>query len=558
MTISIDSGEITIAITGIALLKLRSELSKVLGSAGNAYRDKIVLPISALPQIEHLLDPKTLNIGPAKDYLTTFTAHASARKIAHQILDSGSVDSVPPDWLSILDRPQAVAVEAMTLPGIQGLCLFDEQGSGKTVMTIASFDILMNLGIIDAMIVVCPKSMITEWPKDISKFTKNKYQTVEAEGNRETKYNAALQTFDILVTNYEGVDVMLTALLARASTKKILLVVDESYYLKNSESVRSDKVSKLRSKCSRCFVLCGTPAPNSAHDLINQFNLADLGYTFGSFRKSKKPIDDWEKISQLTETRGLFIRRLKTEIIENVPEKRFHVISVELKGKQALMYEKARTQMVLELRNLDNVSFKKSIALYFQRRLALLQICSCPNTIDPTFSDTPAKYEHLDQLVLELISKNRKVVIWSFFKKSLDEIFLRYKNHKPVRIDGSVSPSARKKAVKSFQEDPSVTMFIGNPAAAGAGITLHAAYDAIYVSYSNQAAHYLQSLDRIHRRGQISDHVNYYLLACKGTIEETEISRLRQKEVQQHNLLGDSIIWPSSLDDALKELLIEH
>lgn len=558
MTASIDNGEITIAITGIALLKLRSELNNVLGTAGNAYRDKVVLPINTLPQIKHLLAAEILNIAPVKEYLSTFSEHASARKAAHLILDSALVDSIPSDWLDTLDQPQAVAVQAMTLPGIQGLCLFDEQGSGKTVMTIASFDILVNLGIVDAMIVVCPKSMISEWPKDIKKFTNDKYRIVEAEGNRDTKYNAALEAFDILVTNYEGVDVMLTTLLARASGKKILLVVDESYYLKNTESVRSDKVAKLRAKCRRCYVLCGTPAPNSAHDLINQFDLADLGYTFGGFRKSKKPTDDWEKISQLIETRGLFIRRLKTEIIENVPDKHFHVISVDLKGKQALMYEKAKTQMILELKNLDNVSFKKNIALYFQRRLALLQICSCPNTIDPTFSDTPAKFEHLDRLVLELISKNKKVVIWSFFKKSIDDIFLRYKNYNPVRIDGSISPSVRKKAVESFQENPDVMMFIGNPAAAGAGITLHAAYNAIYVSYSNQAAHYLQSLDRIHRRGQISDHVNYYLLTCKGTIEETEISKLRQKEVQQHNLLGDSIIWPSSLDEALKELMIGH
>jgi SNF2 family DNA or RNA helicase len=101
-------------------------------------------------------------------------------------------------------------------------------------------------------------------------------------------------------------------------------------------------------------------------------------------------------------------------------------------------------------------------------------------------------------------------------------------------------------------------LFVGNPAAAGAGITLHASYDAVYISYSNQAAHYLQSLDRIHRRGQVSEEVNYYLLVCEGTIEESEVKRLRGKEIKQHELLGDVVKWPTSLDEALSELNNAH
>jgi SNF2 family DNA or RNA helicase len=183
-----------------------------------------------------------------------------------------------------------------------------------------------------------------------------------------------------------------------------------------------------------------------------------------------------------------------------------------------------------------------------------MQICSCPSAIDPTMTETPVKYEVLDQLLAKLTNQGRKVILWSFYKKSLEELMTRYSLYNPVRIDGSVPTIERKAAVKSFQEDPKTLLFIGNPSAAGAGITLHAAYDAAYLSYSNQAAPYLQSLDRIHRRGQKSDHVNYYLIACSNTIEETEIVRLRRKEVAQHHLLGDHIIWPTSLDDALEEL----
>lgn len=554
MKLDIDSGKATISVSGMQFLKLKSEIEKRIGKLLKAGKDRIIVPVSALAQIRDLLDDEAKSSHIVKSHLELSERHCTARECALQIVERGSNDGVPAKWVGVLDPAQATAVAAMTLPDILGLCLFDEQGSGKTVMSIAAFDVLKVTDTIDAMIVVCPKSMVSEWPKDIRRFTANKYKTVTAEGNKGQKYEAALQDFDILVTNYEGVDVMLTSLVASAAIQRYLLVVDESYYLKNSDSVRSENVGKLRAYCQRCFVLCGTPAPNSAHDLVNQFDLADMGYTFGGFTKSKKATEDWEEISALVDARGLFIRRLKTEILQHVPDKNFHVIHVELQGKQALMYDKARSDLELELRTLSNETFKKKLVTYFQRRAALLQICACPEALDPTLSETPVKYAALDELLGRLVSGKRKVIVWSFFKRSLDEMMERYSRFNPVRVDGSIGIADRKSAVKLFQEDPNTMLFLGNPAAAGAGITLHAAYDAVYVSYSNQAAHYLQSLDRIHRRGQASDHVNYYLLVCKNTIEETEILRLRGKEVQQHNLLGDHIPWPTSLDHALREL----
>lgn len=554
MKITISDGEATILISGMQFLKLKTEIGKRIGKIRKTGKDTITIPASVLPLIQDLLDDEAKCNDSVKSHLNAFKHHYIARDRALRIVEDGGTEGVPAKWLEVLDPAQATAVAAMTLQDILGLCLFDEQGSGKTVMSIAAFDVLKDNGMVDAMIVVCPKSMVSEWPKDIQRFTKEKYKTVAAEGDKKQKYEAALKDFDILVTNYEGVDVMLTSLVASAATKRYLLVVDESYYLKNSDSVRSENVGKLRSHCDRCFVLCGTPAPNSAHDLVNQFDLADLGYTFGGFTKSKDPAENWDEIAGLVDARGLFIRRLKPEILQHVPEKNFHVIRVDLKGKQALMYDKARSELELELKTLSNETFKKRLATYFQRRAALLQICACPGAIDPTLSETPVKYAALDELLEKLVSEKRKVIVWSFFKRSLDEMMERYHRFNPVRVDGSVATADRKAAVKSFQEDPNTMLFFGNPAAAGAGITLHASYDAVYISYSNQAAHYLQSLDRIHRRGQVADQVNYYLLVCKDTIEETEIIRLRGKEVRQHDLLGDHIPWPTSLDDALREL----
>lgn len=553
MKVSTLSNEVRIECSGMELLKLKTELSKRLGGRLRVEQSILVFPLNSLPLVQDLLGPgeKPKEIA---DVLQKYEMHAHARAIALAALDEKTIANVPEAWINQLDPAQAYAVSAMVTPGLLGLCLFDEQGSGKTVMTIAAFDILKAIGAVDAMIVVCPKSMMSEWPKDIERFCPGKYRIATAEGDRQDKYNTALSDFDVLITNYEGVENIRVPLSATASKRRYLLVADESYYVKNADSVRSDSARQLRDYCSRCFVLCGTPAPNSPYDLVNQFDLADTGFTFADFKKSKEENDDRDHIADLIELRGTFIRRLKTEILENVPEKNFHVVRLPMKGRQGLLYEKARSELELELRALDNTSFKRKLATYFQRRAVLLQICSNPSSVDPAITDVPVKYAYLDELLKDLIEKGRKVILWSFYKHSIDELMSRYAIYKPLRIDGSVDVATRRNAVKLFQEDPSHMLFIGNPAAAGAGITLHASFDAVYVSYSNQAAHYLQSLDRIHRRGQKAAEVNYYLLVCEGSIEETEVVRLRGKEVQQHSLLGDHIPWPSSLDEALKEL----
>jgi SNF2 family DNA or RNA helicase len=97
-------------------------------------------------------------------------------------------------------------------------------------------------------------------------------------------------------------------------------------------------------------------------------------------------------------------------------------------------------------------------------------------------------------------------------------------------------------------------LFAANPAAAGAGLTLHRARIAVYESMSNQAAHYLQSIDRIHRRGQTRD-VEYLILLCDKTIEVDEYERLITKERFAQELLGDRVEEPITRQSMLSEAL---
>src|SRR6185503_9358594 len=170
--------------------------------------------------------------------------------------------------------------------------------------------------------------------------------------------------------------------------------------------------------------------------------------------------------------------------------------------------------------------FTRNLRSFLAKRAVLLQICSNPSSVDPLYSEKPAKLSALDFLLRELIeTRNRKVVIWSFFRRSLQAIAERYRHYGLVRIDGSVPRiEDRLEAIDRFQNDETVRLFLGNAAAAGAGITLTASHHAIYESFSNQAVHYMQSADRIHRRGQTEQVVSHILIA-RDTIEDYELKR---------------------------------
>ncbi len=543
---------------GVSLLRLKSKLSSFLGHgqiktlSPRSFSLPLIAAVAASAVFEEVCGSVPSELaGEANAY----ELHRNARDEAMQGVEEQKITELVAPWPGILDPAQQIAVTAMTTKGLLGLCLFDEQGIGKTLTTLAAFDILKERGETDCLVIVCPVTMIGGWKKEVDKFLPGKYQVKAAEGTAAEKRKAVLSSFDILICNFESVPSLLVALKGVLSNKKATLAVDESFNVKNSEAFRTTAVRELRDSCIKGFVMCGTPAPNSAVDVISQFDIADRGYTFAGFVAPKDEKDRTLKINERIEQRGAYVRRLKEQVLPDLPDKDFKLVSVSMTGRQEALYEEARGRLELSLKSMDNATFRKSLATYFQQRSTLLQICACPEAVDPSFTGSSAKLEALDKLVDEIVERgHKKILIWSFYKASLRSIMERYERYSPVLLDGTSSAKERAEAVHRFQNDPEVRVCVANPAAAGAGITLHAASDAAYISFSNQAAHFLQSLDRIHRRGQLADNVTYHIVVCRGTIEEAEVQRLRQKEVRQHELLGDETKWPNSLDEALAEL----
>jgi SNF2 family DNA or RNA helicase len=460
--------------------------------------------------------------------------------------------------LEALDDHQWVNVAAMTLQDSYGLCLFDEQGAGKTVTLIHAFDVLVARDEMDFALIIAPKSMIPEWPRDFVRFKGDLYNVVIATGSRNEKLAALRKRSDVVVTNFETVSSMEAELraLLRTRGERAMLVVDESFHIKNLDAKRTRALRRLREFCARAYVLCGTPAPNSPHDLIQQFNIVDFGLTFSGVNVPDDRALAQPLVQEVIEKRGPFVRHLKKDVLPDLLGKRFNRVLVSMAPDQKKLYQSVLRNLIADLRSTNGKEFQRHLTSFLARRSALLQICSNPTAIAEDYNETPAKLQTLDELLPSLIEdRDEKVVIWSFYTASLAAIFSRYERFNPVRYDGTVTDvNVRRDFVRRFQEDHETMLFVGNPAAAGAGLTLHRARVAVYESMSNQAAHYLQSIDRIHRKGQ-TRAVEYVILLCNNTIELREYERLTEKESAAGELFGDGISEAITREAMLAELL---
>jgi SNF2 family DNA or RNA helicase len=459
--------------------------------------------------------------------------------------------------LSVLDDHQLVNVAAMTDLDGYGMCLFDEQGAGKTVSVIYAFDRLVDLNVHDWMVVVAPKSMVGEWANAVYEFMGDRYQVEILSGTAGERQRALESGADVLVMNYEGVATVSDALVRRLRRypDRAVLVVDESFNVKNPQARRTRDLEAVRDWFGRAWLLCGTPAPNTAHDIVAQVDMVDFGQTFAGVRVPKDRAAAVPVVKQALDERAIYLRNLKADVLPDLPAKTFTRVLVPFSPVQAQLYDSALGSLISDVEAIDDQQFLRNLTNFLSRRMALLRIASNPAGIFPGYAELPGKLVALDGLVERLVSEEgEKVVVWSCFTASLAAITQRYHRYGVVRYDGTVtSIEERRETVKRFQNDPGTRIFVANPAAAGAGLTLHAARYAVYESFTNQAAHYLQSLDRIHRRGQTRE-VEYFVLLGENSIEPHEFDRLVLKEARARDLLGDVTEEPLTREQFLAEL----
>ncbi|MEM7548127.1 MAG: DEAD/DEAH box helicase [Bacteroidota bacterium] len=413
-----------------------------------------------------------------------------------------------------------------------GGCLADDMGLGKTVQTLAALQAEKESDSPGASLLIMPTSLIYNWQMEAKKFTPN-LKVLVYSGTQRIKETSYFKNYDLILTSY-GIARLDVSILETYYFNYIIL--DESQAIKNPDSNIAKAVKRLHSK--HRLILTGTPIENSTLDLWSQMTFINPGL-LGNQKFFKNefvlPIEkkrDEVKTSKLNSIIKPFIlRREKSQVATDLPEKIEHVQYVSMTAMQEEVYEEVkssfRNQILnsIELNGLNNSSM-----LLLQGLTKLRQIANHPKMVDTDYKGDSGKLDDAIHMLASVIRKDHNVLIFSQFVKQLAifEDVLRSREIKYAYLDGSTKD--RKGQVEKFQKNEEIKVFLISLKAGGLGLNLTKAdYVFILDPWWNPAAE-AQAVDRAHRIGQ-ENTVFTYKFITQGTVEEKILS-LQKKKLQ--------------------------
>ena len=426
-----------------------------------------------------------------------------------------------------------------------GGILADDMGLGKTVQTIAY---LLSESSKYPHLIVVPSSVIYNWRNEFAKFAPN-LETVVISGTPLERAEIIEESHDkqIWITSYGTMrqDVPLYE-----GIQFQTLILDEAQFIKNYQTKTSKAIRAL--KATRCFALSGTPIENSVDELwaIFQVVLPGLMPSQREFRKMKP-----EKIASLT--RPFILRRLKEEVLQELPDKIETVHHSELTKEQKDLY-------VGYLQELQQVTSDSIAQNHFQQnRMKILagltrlrQLCCHPSLFIENYEGRSGKLDELMQQVETMMESGKRMLIFSQFT-SMHELIKQELEKRDIDyfyLQGQTSSKDRVEMSEAFNEGEK-NVFLISLRAGGTGLNLTGADTVLLFDLWWNPAVEDQAAGRAHRFGQ-KNVVQVIRFITEGTIEE-KIYDLQQKKRE----LIDQVVQPgetmlSSLTEAdVKELL---
>jgi len=447
-----------------------------------------------------------------------------------------------------------------------------EQGTGKTWMLIDDAERQYNAGLIDALLVIAPKGVHTNWiRREIPKHASVPIESAAYFSGSGKKKKAAVERLfrkhDALVVLSMNVDAVNTIEGRRIARKFLLthrtmMVIDESSRIKTPTSARTKHLIDLGTDAVSRRIASGTPITNSPTDIFAQFEFLRSGLlgtrSYRAFvaefaevlpeghpllvaimAKSRSKItpqviardsNGFPRFRNLDKLRKLIepymYRVLKRDCLD-LPEKIYQTRDFELTAAQRKTYDDLNAKLRIEW---DDGTLDAFDAL--TKITKLQQVTSGfimrdgEATVLPRAADNPRL-----ELLRDILQDNElPVIIWARFREELSQIaeLCEEIGIAAAQYNGATSTKAREAAVDDFQSG-AIQAFIGQPQSGGIGLTLTAARSVIYYSNDYSLETRLQSEDRAHRIGT-TGNVLYIDLVAEGTIDERIADSLQRKE----------------------------
>lgn len=422
---------------------------------------------------------------------------------------------------------------------------FSVPGAGKTTEALAYF--FLNALPSDKLLVVAPKNAFGAWDEQLSDCLGDTSLSFVRLRGGETSIGQALKNnprFSIITyQQYPRVSTLINSFLDR---NDVFMFLDESHRIKSGrEGVSADAILSSSFLPKRKLVMSGTPMPQSVKDLIPQF----------SFLYPEKSVDEYTAIKLI---QPIYVRTTSGQL--GIPPVEHRLVKLQMGPLQSEIYKSIKSETKRQLIPLLSDISKASLREINKKVMKVLQFVSNPALLakdidyifDPKFGELLAKdlgpkIDYACKRARELASEGKKVIIWSQFVENVELIAERLKDIGADYIHGGVDAGSeddddtREGKIKQFHQNPSKMVLVANPAAASEGISLHKVCQyAIYVDRSFNAAHYLQSEDRIHRLGLRPDQVPVVeIIECENSIDELVQLRLENKVDAMSRALND-------------------
>ena len=447
---------------------------------------------------------------------------------------------------------------------------FSVPGAGKTATVLATYEALRGRNAVGRLLVVAPKNAFVSWDDEVSECYREETAPLvrRATGGRRGVIAALDADPEVVLVTYQLLPNVIDLVKEWARRHNTHVVLDESHRAKAGYSgVYSTHALQLAEISVRRDILSGTPLPHQPEDLRPQLDFLWPGQRIlPDFRllsdAAPAVIQDIER-----SVRPLYVRTTKNQL--GLPDLRIRPVPVPLGPLQRELYELLRSEAARAAAGMTarDRRFFRTLGRHVVR---LIQAATNPMLLTQgALVDTgaagataqedrgwdllrevardrnPAKVVRAIELTDAAVDRGERVLVWSGFVMNLRVLEERLAHHNPVVIFGQVptgqadDDDTREGRIRRFHEDVTCRVMIANPAAAGEGISLHRTCQyAIYLDRSFNAAHFMQSVDRIHRLGS-EQPSRVDVLQASGTIDVRIQQRLASKIMAMSQILND-------------------
>jgi SNF2 family DNA or RNA helicase len=422
---------------------------------------------------------------------------------------------------------------------------FSVPGAGKTTEALAYY-VLRSVGP-QRLLVVAPKNAFGAWEEQLAYCLGTSAGSfVRLRGGAESIAEILGKKPRLMLITYQQLS-RVTELIARFfGENDVFLFLDESHKIKSGRGkATADAVLRISHLPVGKLVLSGTPMPQSVDDLIPQ-----LEFLY--------PEIDVTSADVVSLIQSIFVRTTKDEL--KLPPVHRRIISVPFNVAQKRLYDLMRSEVIRQAEQMLTHQSRSQLRALGRSVMRLLEVVSNPSLLardiaflhDDLLGEVLAegaapKISFACERARRLAKKGLKSIIWTTFRQNVESIADQLSDLNAVYIHGGIDAGqedddgTREGRIRQFRYDPHCFVMVANPAAASEGISLHkVCRHAIYVDRTYNAAHYLQSEDRIHRLGLLPhESPTVEILSCPGSIDENVQGRLEAKVAAMANALND-------------------